>query len=83
MYIREVINAAKPLTPAQSRVHALQRNVDNARQALKRERTGQQVRNTALRRAVDAAQQTLKRERAAQKLSAARKAVADASKPKR
>ncbi len=31
----------KPLTPAQARIAALKRNVDNARNALKRERDNQ------------------------------------------
>jgi hypothetical protein len=79
MLIREVVTEAKPLTPAQSRLKALQRNVDNARQALKRARAGQQARATALRRTVDAAAQNLRRERAAQKLSAARKAMQNAA----
>lgn len=75
MLIREVVTEAKPLSPAQSRVKTLQRNVDNARQALKRERAGQQARVTALRRTVDAAAQNLRRERAAQQLHKAQRAM--------
>jgi hypothetical protein len=33
----------KPLTPAQARIASLKRNVDNARNALKRERANQQL----------------------------------------
>jgi hypothetical protein len=43
MKIREVVSSSptKPLTPQQARIASLKRNVDNARQALKRERDNQ------------------------------------------
>jgi len=43
MRIREIIKPKKPLTPDQARVQALQRGVDAAKQAVKRERTMQQL----------------------------------------
>ena len=43
MRIKEVVSSSptKPLTPQQARITSLKRNVDNARQALKRERDNQ------------------------------------------
>jgi len=43
MRINEVVSNSptKPLTPQQARIASLKRNVDNARQALKRERDNQ------------------------------------------
>jgi hypothetical protein len=43
MRIKEVVSISptKPLTPAQARIATLKRTVDNARQALKRERDNQ------------------------------------------
>jgi len=43
MRINEVVSSipTKPLTPQQARIASLKRNVDNARQALKRERDNQ------------------------------------------
>lgn len=43
MRIKEVVSSSptKPLTPQQARIASLKRNVDTARQALKRERDNQ------------------------------------------
>ncbi len=42
MRIKEVVSSpTKPLTPPQARIASLKRNVDNARQTLKRERDNQ------------------------------------------
>ena len=42
MRIKEVVSSpTRPLTPPQARIASLKRNVDNARQALKRERDNQ------------------------------------------
>lgn len=43
MRIREVIKAKAPLTPDKARLNALQRSVDTAKQAVKRERATQQL----------------------------------------
>lgn len=45
MLVDEIVSEQKPLTPEQSRVKALQRGVDNARQALKRERAAHKLRS--------------------------------------
>jgi hypothetical protein len=42
MRIKEIVSSTtKPLTPQQARIASLKRTVDNARQALKRERDNQ------------------------------------------
>jgi len=48
MRIREIIKPKKPLTPDQARVQALQRGVDTAKQAVKRERANQQLKKSQL-----------------------------------